>query len=840
MRFENTFWSSDYISGIKALLNTLEEGCEDGRDSLEYYKSYADLLDLQSTKLREISTKSHRFLERHTNMDHKGPSRILENFEQTHHSLSSLEHQKRVGLKNVDTIRETKTALSLKIQSDITLRLSDFIEDYSDFISDSRKSLSTQFNVYTKSNQQVLTCEKYFFNKSRELEDVDIKEHNNAPTEIRKDEVAPQASETPTKELDDEVFQFPLQIGSTVFQDINELKNFMSLLINEIPVKRRLIPIPGMNNEYFSSENFFTWVKSNFENEDSRRKIEKFGQDLINLGLLSNWNKLTANKFASDEGYYEFTDLARYISKFDENKIPKVEVTPSAQESKAPATSVFDGLRNKFRSTDDIVILKQNLKEAKQKYLEAVDKSYGERKTLESLIQSVSRKAEIFETNRVKIITESNNLFSEIVVDEHKSELAAAKDVSDEMIVNDDTLKFELLQRSINNNAGWYWPRSEARFSNYGRSKTTSNVELFGHDLLNQYRDPNDTDPVTKSVPLFLKKMIQYLDSTENNEESWSNEIDIAKVTEIKRFILRAIPDFEEQFNPEDSDIDIDHHVTTKAVSELVSKYSTNAIVGVLKLWLLELPDSIIPFTAFDQLRTCYLEGEDDSSKIKVLGSIPRQNLASLLFISQYLSKNVSNVNQLINNERVPLHHLLVRPSPKLTNVNVEDIIIFKSFCHDLLKNEFQNLLSAKLAELEEIHLQREKRAEESLQRLKQQPKELSPPPKLTNSGSVNNSLTVDGLRPFKTKSPLTSPMSSPKVGRSRTNSNLFSPLRRPSDSLHKRTLSKNVEKELPTIKKDENVEADNNDDDDVVEIAVEKNDKDTKIDKAVDSGSEN
>lgn len=835
MRFENTFWSSDYISGIKALLGTLEGSCEEGRDSLEYYKSYADLLDLQSKKLREMSTRSHKFLERHTLKSIENSSSILEDFEQNHQPLGSLEHQKRVQLKNVDTIRETKSALSLKIQSDIILSLSDFLEDYSDFISDSRKALTTQFNVYAKSNQHVLVCDKNYVNKSRELEDVDIKDHHNGPKPVRKEGKVLPTVPTATKELDDELFKFPLQIGSTVFQNISELKDFMALLIQEIPIKRRLIPIPGINNEYFSSENFFTWVKSNRENEDSRRKIEKFGQDLIALGLLSNWNKLAANKFASDEGYYEFTDLARYISNFDENKVPKLEVTPSpkVQEPRLPAASVFDGLRNRFRSSDDIVILKQNLKEAKQKYLEAVDKSYGERKNLETLIQTVSRKAEVFETNRIKLLSHSNNLFNDLVVEEHEKQLQVSRNVREESVFNDDTLSYELIKRSINTDSGWYWPKSEARFSTYGRSKTSSNVELFGHDLLNQYRDPNDKDPTTKSIPLFLKDIIHHLDTTENVGEAWLDEIDISKVSEIKRSILLAIPDYEQQFNLEDFDIDIDHYFTTKIVSDIFSKYTSKDIVGFLKLWLLELPDSVIPFTAFDQLKTSYLEEQDDSSKVKILGSIPRQNLASLLFIAEHLSKQIKDVDQLILNERVPLHHLLLRPSPKLTSVNVEDITIFKKLCHDLLKKDFQDLLRTKLAELEETHLEREKRAEDSLQRLKQQPKELSPPPKLDKSESINNSLTVDGLRPFKTKSPLNSPMTSPKVGRSRTNSNLFSPLRRPSDSLHRRTLSKNVEKDLPSNKKGENLDDDKNED--VVEIVVEKGETDLSADKETD-----
>lgn len=806
MKFENTFWTSDYISGIRVLLQTLEKSHEEGLDSLEYFESYTELLDIQSAKLKQLSIKSDKFLEKQPT--EAIPSKILSEYEQHQKLLGSLSNLKRVQSESIKTIGVVKSSASLKIQGDVVIRLRDFLEDYSEFIIDSKKSLTNQYNTFVKTNEQAIAAEKVYINKTRELEDIDLRETQSKATVPSPDSLQPpppvEKSAEIIQETEDEIFKFPIVIGTTIFRSIKELKVFMIRMTGEVPIKRRLIPLPGINNEYFGSESFFRWVKGNRENEDSRRKIEKFGQDLIKLGLVSNWNKLAQNKFVSDEGYYEFTDLARYIAKFDENKIPVLEVSPSEESSEIKSKSgVFDGLKNRFKHTLDINTLKDNAKVAKEKYLAAVSKSYIEKEKLESSIISVSRRAEVYEANRLKLIYFLTKIFNETVLDENEKQIHAFQTIAEASTYDDDTFNYELLKRSISNKSGWYWPKSDVKFSSYGNSKTQFNAEIFGNDLLNQYRDPSNNDLKTKSVPLFLKNIIEGLNGLELVEDSWIKDIDILKATEMKRSILLSIPEYEKEYNPEEIDIDINNFVSSKITSEIFHKYSTNEVVGFLKLWLLELPDSLIPFTAYDQLKTCYSENSDDyESKLKILGSIPRQNLASLLLLAEHLSSSVSKIEQLVKNEKVPLFHLFIRPSPKNLHANLDDIVVFKPLCEDLLNNNYQNSLHKKLEELEEIHTERERRAEESLQRLKQAPKELTPPQTIPKSTS-NNSLTVDGLRPFKTISPVPSPVSSPKVGRSRTNSNLFSPLRRPSDSLHKKTFSKSLDKQ--STKEEEN-----------------------------------
>ncbi|CCH40869.1 Rho-GTPase-activating protein 8 [Wickerhamomyces ciferrii] len=844
MKFENIFWTSDYITGIQTLIHTLEESRDEGTDQLDYFKSYVDLLEIQSQKLKEINkNRNKRFVKHQEIKSDIKSSKIIQKFEETHQSLGSLKQLKRVQLENSETASELKTNTSLKIQSDVILRLEEFLEDFNDFISDSKKTLNNQYFTYTKSTQQAKNTDRQFISKCRELEDSDEKENKDLPSLPEKKEssqepvlsksntdtsVTESGSNDKSEESEeDEVFDFPLTIGNSSFGNIEELKNFMLKLTQQIPLKRRMFPIPGINNEYFSSESFSKWLRSNKENEDSRRKIEKFGQDLINLGLISNWNKLSANKFISDEGYFEFTDLAKYIANFDTQKsIPEVQITPSTSHdstetvaitntststttfSKVPKRNVFDGLKKRLGQSLDADTLRQHVEDAKQKHIETIRKNEEDKTILENSIQEISHKAEIYETNRIKLIYFVTKEFNELIHNESQKQFQSLQTINNDFVYNDDTLKYEVLQKSINPSASWYWPKHEIQFIDHSISKSHNIIQIFGNDLVNQHVDITDEDHKTKSASIFIKNIIKHLDNIDDIETYWANELDIKIANEVKRFIENSIPQLEEQYS-EDSKQDIYSFVIIKIVDDLFKKFPTSSILNALKLWLLELPDSVIPFTSYDSLKSAYNGNTDQDSKLKILGAIPRQNLATLLVILKHLSTKIKTPDQIIQNERVPLYHLLIRPSPKYVSANFDDLIEFEPLIKDLLNPEFQEKLYGKLNDLEISHIEREKRVEESIKSLKNssvKPRQVSSPLPKSNS---NNSLSVDenGLRPFKTRSPNPSPAGSPKTNRSRTNSrtsntNILLPsVKRPSENLHKRTLSKNLEKDEANLK---------------------------------------
>ena len=63
----------------------------------------------------------------------------------------------------------------------------------------------------------------------------------------------------------------------------------------------------------------------------------------------------------------------------------------------------------------------------------------------------------------------------------------------------------------------------------------------------------------------------------------------------------------------------------------------TNDVIIFVKNWLLEISDSIIPFVIFDSLMNLYnQENVAAADLIKLLSTIPRSNLASLIYVIEY------------------------------------------------------------------------------------------------------------------------------------------------------------------------------------------------------------
>jgi hypothetical protein len=368
----------------------------------------------------------------------------------------------------------------------------------------------------------------------------------------------------------------------------------------------------------------------------------------------------------------------------------------------------------------------------------------------------------------------------------------------------------EILKSITASQSGWYWPVSETKFIDYSNRSTT--VEIFDTDIVNL--DTNDTegsDFRTKSIPLFISQIITRLDDEKDIGEYWTNPIDPHSAQRIKKQILTQI--FQLVNSPESPQVKI-----KSIVDYLFKKFDTAEIISFFKFWLLELPDSLLPFTVYDSLVHAYDTEEPTEVKLHTFGSIPRQNLATLLLLITHLQTHMEHPAQdLLATPGIPFIHLLIRPSAtKTAHFNILDSLTLESLLVDLFNKPLQDALYAKLESLEQYHMAKLQRAQDSMKaykshkRIESELTSLAPKPVAAAAASDHHQqqqqqqhLTVDGLKPFRTVTPSgTPPVTSPRASRSNSAShngvktNLLSPssgLKRPSDSLNKRK-SRNLE----------------------------------------------
>lgn len=539
MHFKDSSWSHDYATGIRSLLTELDCRLKETQADLDQFVGYSKLFQLKLPVPSKI--------------EHRGPGlRRIQSYQHSQWTQSA----------------ESSAKVSSQIDADVVLRLTDFIEDYRNFITSATTAIEAR-----------------------------LKDHNRA-----------QANEE-TKE--DDSFHFPLMIGTTRLETVSNLSDLLHEMIEGIRTNRRMIPLPGVNNDYFSSESFVKWVKQNLA-ENSMLKVESFGQNLLDHGLIRNWNKIGSHAKYCD-GYYEFTDLARYTAKFVE--------------------------------------------QAPQRPVDMRDDKLG----LELLIMGIANKAEVYERDRVELLVKVQKTVSEIMVRYHQSQLTLWNEQSKVANPVEDEL-MDVMKRS---SGGWYWPRGS-------RSD-------FCDDILNQPVDHSDDDMRTKSVPLLFKHMLNDIVDAE-----WAKPFDLTKAHDVKHGLLRLA----DHSDLSDSSID----------------------VNFLKLWLLELPDGLIPFTCYDSLVRYYKEPGRDSV-VAIVGSIPRQNLSTLLMLMDQVSK--IPLDELSKHEPFPFHHLILRPPPKTVYANMDDSTALLQLITDLCDESVRDGLYQKLEAMEKFNRERTQRQEQ-------------------------------------------------------------------------------------------------------------------------------
>lgn len=778
MHFEDAFWSADYITGIREFLSVLDARLLETQRSLDGFRGYAELIDASEQKLVQINNLKP--VKHHWEAD----SLTVTKFKHDKEFVSLDQFQGALDQEWKDA-RVSTQQLSVQISSNAILRLQQFVEDYKEYIRHSKADLQFQYNQYVKVTQSVVTIEKRLVSKIATMENV---HGSTKPAEPIPPSLAPKQSEQGDDEKEDDIFRFPMTIGTTTLQCLGNLSDLLSTMMSEVRLRKRMIPLPGVNNDYFSSEDFVFWVKQTLNNEDTRVKIEKFGQDMLGLGLIHNWNRLGSTLFVSDSGYYEFTDLARFTAKFDpqakeEKEIPPVVSTPSQPHQ--PSSGIWSNLKSTFVQPTDLETLKKDVHELNSKYTNEILCVSSEKAKLEDLIKKTTRKAEIFEKNKIELVTALNSFLVSQLVKEHEERLATLKKLQD-LSFSDSTVGLDLLQTMTNTNGGWYWPQNDVKFINH--IVANHSIELFGVDLINLDLDLKSTDLKTRSVPVFIKLSLESLNDIEDVKCLWVQDLDMTDANETKNKVFQKLI----CLGGDDLVAEV-----TNLVNWIFETSKPASIVNFLKLWLLELPDSVVPFTCYDSLIKHYSAPDDEkSSIITILGSIPRQNLATLLFIAEHVVSKVE-ADSLLNLEQFPFYHLLLRPSVKTNYASIDDSYILSYFTEDLYNKELIDELFTKLEELESHHDERtHNNVEKSIASVKVE-RSKTPAIKTTTPSSPGMELTSDGLRVFKTRSPAPSPNHSPKAGRSRTNSNLTphrlsmgnsSNLLRPSDNLSKRS----------------------------------------------------
>lgn len=648
-----------------------------------------------------------------------------------------------------------------------------------------------------------------------------------------------------------DLFSFPLSVGNVItFSDISHFRDFFSKCVDAIDVTRRAIPLPGYRNEIFSSQqlcDYFQKGKSAGFNP-SRSNLERFGQGLIDLKIIVGTG-FFAKKFASEGKWYEWSGPFLDALIQDQIQSPKQVLLPSLKllslkiedthqyvnEMALSTSKKFNGMLQSMKSS----FLKPRQREEVIKILEKeYNDTYNElQKTKHLLDVEISDRSnylETFEKLKIEVIYRSLTKLLEVIYGHSLKSVEQMHDFTQNFVSEFNKSEhyendFESMVREFS--CGIYFPSNVApehiaqkNFTgqlNTNFQNISIEFNLF-KDIPLQLNLSNSGDLLTnRSIPKFLFEAIKLteLDSEDFSEikDLWVTPLNHQSYWLAKNEIITAIQNF---IPGPEVNIHSPQEVDGAVIDMIIENFkrgSKSRLVNFLKNWCLEIGDSIIPSTVFDSLIGNYTQRSQNDHRaetIRILTTIPRANLSSLVHILEHISKvngldtlqgfgetddvtlpeslnndnDMAKVSESLNRMQaigsVPLLHLIMRPSiAKNSSGFIPPFQEYNRLLLDLLEPNIRFMLLKGLLSNEKKYIERQELQKKNLGIIKKAPEvvlQTSPDlgdndrkehniaavmPRNASAPKNNALLNADNfeLRPFRTgTTPRSSPLSSP------------------------------------------------------------------------------
>lgn len=813
-------------------------------------------------------------------------------------------------IKDITAEANTLTSLASTIDREVLESINDFIKGHEPYIRTTIDRLDDLLSDYvsTYADVEKLKADYSECKRMKEFSDNEIATAAANKTEcVLQDEkeidsetsntsmdsatisknVAPMSEDSDVRDLKESVdsdtsaefslnepsdFDFPLFIGPAKLKSQNELSAFLNDAISKIETTKRTFPLPGHKSDIFSSEELckFLVQRRPFRINPTRLNLERFGQGLLDLKLIVGNGIMNYRKFKSEGLWFEWSDLASYVSGYQKNsdlsensdgdvnehERSTADVTPpngtpnsklrqriideiSAKHMNEVASSTSKRFNDMFKSMKLSILhtdYDEKLERLEQEYNEKYYDLHELKYLMDNEVLDRSQALERFEKMKIGLVYQSLTKLLEVIYNFSLDSTSRLHKFASTLIsgINNPANYENDFNRLLDQfSTGIYSPSilSPENFQKHQYSTTQANNNFQNLKLqFNLYKDIplqiniSQTDKDNEllsfsSLPFFVYQVIKLIEHKQNDKslkEYWEMPINHNKYWHVKEQIINTLS--EENFDQVtiSNETSLQQHLIEKTV-DLLGNQDLLDILNFIKNWLLEIGDSLIPCLVYDSLILLYKsKPEDESSKrpelVRILSSIPRSNVSSLLFILEHLSVEYSlsqipsfglsdefpeelktptdkeilqqvatTLNSMAAIGAVPFTHLILRPSPiKSASGLKPPIEIYNLLLVDLLSIDVRSELFINLVNNERNYISKKEQEKNNLGLYKKvvippSPRRpatnqnLSP---IVNNGNVNTPKTPVpisasenfSLRPFHTKStPIPSPSSSPR-----------------------------------------------------------------------------
>ncbi|KAG4411581.1 hypothetical protein IFR04_015278 [Cadophora malorum] len=595
--FADSFWSGDYAGGLGVLFGKLQQGVQENQQMLTIARMRAEAEDLYGMKLGEIGAATDRIGGGFSRDDGASVKKAYDGVR------TEMEEAAKNHRKIAQSIRDL-----------VVLPFTRWCDAHESRVQNSQDDLQARIKLHDKQAETVKKLRSHYFNKCRLVED--IEEENKLAfqdPEVSPKPNIPEIKVQDKEEEDDE----PVEIGDEVYQP-EQVKKILSHVLNTVRLGETKVPILGTYQNTTSGAEIVEYLQKSM-GATSVSHAERIGQDLITNGflrLIGNVGSIFAN---SSKMFYQWKPKAFQWSGVPEKKVPVSRTFSMASQSDYAESPVVGTVTDYLAGWNPLNTqhpnetpgdrLRREASEADERYKAGVRKLDLLRCQLEEAIIEHLRYLERCELDRLKAIKTIILDFSGTI----SNVIPSLQSTVDNMMLYQETVQpiGDLRYLLENYRTGGFAPKVVV-YENYYNS---ADEQTFGVDLEARARaDRKRVPALVTTILTFLDNRYPDLEGDEARRSVWLVDVPLHQTHRIRAALN-----------------------TGKAFGiETLEPFDIPIIASVLKLYLLELPDSLVSSHVYEIMKTIYSSPASESieSRISVLQNTLSQlrlaNIATL------------------------------------------------------------------------------------------------------------------------------------------------------------------------------------------------------------------
>ncbi|KAF4553889.1 RhoGAP domain-containing protein 4 [Elsinoe fawcettii] len=613
--FANSFWGGgDYAAGLGVLFQKLQQGVQENQQMLTVARMRAEAEELYSQRLGEIDYTTNRIQGGFQRDDGASVKKAYDGV-RTEMAEASKSHHK----------------IASNIRELVVAPFGRWCEQHALRVQNSQDDLQSRVKAHDKQAEVVRSCRSQYYNKCRRVEDLDEEEKlafQDPQSELKSPKSVTPAPTLKISEPDaEEEEQEPIDLGDETYSP-ERLKKVLAHALDNIKLGETKVPILGTYQNVSSGSDITEYVQKNL-NGTSVAYAERIGQDLVSNGFLRLVGNVGSTFANSSRMYYQWRPKAFKLAGYPETKKPVARSsTVSSGDSiyENPSVSAvgeylqgWNPLNNPHPNETPAERLRREARESDEKYKAAVKKLDALRCTLEEAMIDHMKFMERCELDRLKAIKSVILDFSGAI----SNVIPSLQSTVDNMMLFQETVQPQADLRYLleNYRTGSFVPRVQIYENYYNQIGD----QIFGVDIEARARADRKRVPILVTTILtFLDNKYPELEGDEARRGIWLVDVPLGASHHLRNAIITA----------------------QGAPFELLEKYDVPIVASALKLYLLELPDSIVSSQVYEIVKTIYTttaQSTDEATRVSViqstLGQLRLANIATLDAITTHFTR---------------------------------------------------------------------------------------------------------------------------------------------------------------------------------------------------------